>query len=166
MHAQHQMLEDCTLAMAAQCWPMGYDVSNVAPDTYAALRRINIATGTVLVWNGASEDTIYSCPAVNYAARAWHDWCHLRGDYDFSMDGEAATCRMQVNMLSTWCEARGIDAFERQLAANLLDADINGQGAWKRRWGTDVVRQREFDVHYIVSRSGALAVKSYGWRQA
>jgi len=69
------------------------------PETYEELIALLDAGGRMLVYSGASERTIYGDPEVNYAFRAWHDWCHWRGRYDFSYEGERAACAMQGDHL-------------------------------------------------------------------
>lgn len=157
-HAVNPWLDSAIVALAAQCWPMGFEVSPDAPDTYAKLREYNIATGGMCVWNGASEHTIHHNPAVNYASRAWHDWCHLAGDFDFSAEGEQGACELGIEMLkaySDWTMGRNNPHLADAVA--LLRADCYGQNRYKKRHGLDVVDQRGFDLAYMADPEAALA---------
>ena len=50
----------------------------------------------MVVAREGADNTIFGAPEVNYAFRAWHDWCHWMGGFDFSLYGECATCNMQI----------------------------------------------------------------------
>src|SRR5271165_6419839 len=73
----------------------GFRVSEDAPKSYEELMERTAREGIITVHPGHSLDTIYGDPEVNYSARAWHDWCHVVGRHDFSVEGEVACCRMQ-----------------------------------------------------------------------
>jgi hypothetical protein len=51
------------------------------------------------VWSGASEEMIYDNADVNFAFRAWHDLCHWKGQFPFTLEGKIATCEMQCRQL-------------------------------------------------------------------
>ena len=78
-------LNAAVLAMVNNLLPMGYDVSDNAPDTYEKLVNHVNKTGRILVWSGASETTIYGDREVNYAFRAWHDYVHFTHQLGFSV---------------------------------------------------------------------------------
>lgn len=157
-NAVNPWLDGAIVALAAQCWPMGYEVSADAPGSWEALKEYNVRTGGMCVWNGASERTIHHNPAVNYASRAWHDWCHLSGAYDFSAEGEEAACEYGLSMLrnySNWTHGRHNPHLWQAVA--LLRADCYGQNRYKKLHGLDVVDQRGFDLAYITDPDAALA---------
>lgn len=156
-------LDSAVVALAAQCWPMGFEVSNNAPGSWAALKEYNARTGGMCVWNGASENTIHHNPAVNYASRAWHDYCHLSGNYDFSAEGEEAACEYGISMLtnySNWTVGRNNPNLAHAVA--LLRADCYGQNRFKKLHGLDVVDQRGFDLAYMADPDAALADLKWG----
>lgn len=78
---------------------------------------------------GASNATIYGCREVNYAFRAWHDWCHWRGGHDLSIEGELAACHMQEHHL---LELYG-DTEQTRKWRTLLRAEIVGHAEYYRR---------------------------------
>ena len=45
-------------------------------------------TGRYIIWDGASEQTIFSNPLANYYFRAWHEAAHVMGELAFSFDEE------------------------------------------------------------------------------
>src|SRR4051794_37526600 len=87
------------VAMAHKVCPSGYLVGAGCPQSYEELiARLDAGKG-MFVFDGGCDRTIYGCPEVNYAFRAWHDWCHWSGGHDFSYAGEAAVYRMQCDHL-------------------------------------------------------------------
>jgi hypothetical protein len=62
-----------------------YSVAEDAPSTYEVLRA---RTSSLVVYSGASDNTIYGDPRVNYAFRAWHDSLHIRLQAGFSVKDE------------------------------------------------------------------------------
>jgi hypothetical protein len=51
-----------------------------------------------------SEATVYGHRSVNFSFRAWHDFCHWDGGYDFTLEGESATCEMHLFEFYGDCE--------------------------------------------------------------
>lgn len=78
----------------------GYVDSPVAPDSFDALMLAwNNSKKTRLafpVWNGCSDNTIYTNPGVNYAFRFWHDAIHACTGLGFNTADEIAIGRIQV----------------------------------------------------------------------
>ena len=92
-------LNAAILTIAARLFPCGYLISEDAPDTYDKL-VVHLDCGKPLVvFAGGSEQTIYGDREVNYAFRAWHDWCHWRGGHPFNREGEQAVYAMQCQHL-------------------------------------------------------------------
>lgn len=73
-----------------------YNVDDIAPNSFEELMR---NTGTIKVWSGASDNTIFHDPAINHAFRAWHDYCHKLLNADFSLQGELLVAQYQANIL-------------------------------------------------------------------
>lgn len=87
------------VTMANRLFPTGFDVSETLDVTSLDGLRAAIKAngGRMVVWAGASEDTIYADAEVNYAYRAWHDWCHLTRGFQFTLHGEQAAARLQMD---------------------------------------------------------------------
>lgn len=114
------------LTICNRVLPAGYDVSNTAPETYEELIAHLDAGKRMVVHGGGSEQTIYGDPEVNFAFRAWHDWCHWRGRHDFSHEGERAACAMQSEHLVT------------------LYGESSQTRRWRRILQAEIIWQREF----------------------
>lgn len=132
------------LTICSRVLPGGYDVSDVAPETYDELIAHLDAGKRMLVYSGGSQRTIYGDPEVNYAFRAWHDWCHWRGRHDFSHEGEGRACAMQGNHLVT----------------------VYGESSQTRRWRrilhAEIIGQREFfDAHDVFPDDQRAFVERY-----
>ena len=84
-------LNKAILTICRTILPGGFDVSDNAPSSFRALCNHLDAGGKMTVFGGGCEDTIYASQDVNQAFRAWHDLCHWRAGYDFSLQGEIAT---------------------------------------------------------------------------
>ncbi len=106
-----------------------YSVSSVAPSTAHDLFN----TSTQVVWNGASNNTIWNDETVNFAFRALHDALHLTTRLDFTIDAEIAIGRIQANQ------------FEGILA-DIVYIETSGQAEFYKLNGTFVSDQREFTL--------------------
>lgn len=109
--------------------PDGFDTTDNEEhcNTYRKLEGYYKATGgRIIVWTGASDRTIFGDPAVNHAFRAWHDWCHLVLEADFSQDGEHKVCLMQQRQVRTMCEDI-LTKEEIAEACKFIECEIDGQ---------------------------------------
>lgn len=88
------------------------------------------------VWDGASEHTIYGSPAVNHAARAWHDATHIMLGRGFSFDDEKLVVEEQIRQ----ARVSGLGPY----ALALIEADGIGQQLYLRRFGAFPIDQRSF----------------------
>jgi hypothetical protein len=141
------------LTICSRVLPGGFDVSDEAPETYEELIAHLDAGGRMLVYSGGSERTIYGDPEVNFAFRAWHDWCHWRGRYDFSHEGERAACAMQGDHLI----ARYGDSPQTRRWQCILHAEIIGQREYFDRHGAFPEDQRAFVAAYLAEHRPKLA---------
>ena len=138
-------LNAAILHIADRLFPKGFDVSPNAPETYEALLAHIAETGRMCVGNGASENTIYADAEVNYAFRAWHDWCHWFGHYDFSLGGERQACELQKQHLrSLYCGGRNLKRWEA-----ILDAEVIGQAEYQACHGEFPIDQLSFVQAYL-----------------
>lgn len=133
------------LHIASRLFPTGFDVGANAPETFEAINEHIARTGRMLVWNGASENTIYDDAEVNYAFRAWHDWCHWFGHFDFSLGGERLAAEMQkAHLRSLYVGCKELTRWEA-----IIDAEVNGQAAYAEYWGIFPNHQRAFVEAYL-----------------
>ena len=140
------------LDMAALLLPDGFDISDNAPHTFDALKRHFHSGRRLVVWSGGSQASIYGDPGVNYAFRAWHDWCHCVGNHDFTLGGEAAACEMQCAQLIT---RFGDNAVTRRWC-RILRAEIIGQALYFERYQRFPDDQYGFVVAYLRDANAAL----------
>jgi hypothetical protein len=136
------------LAIASRLFPTGYDVSPEAPSTFRALCDHLDAGRPMIVYDGASESTIYACPEVNFAFRAWHDYCHWKGRCDFSLNGERRAMEMQREHM------RKLFGIVPRWEA-LLECEIIGQGEFYAKTKTFVADQRAFALAWLAERGFA-----------
>jgi hypothetical protein len=130
MRAFSLRLNVAVMQIASQLFPTGFDVSDNAPDTFDKLKAHVAKTGRMLVWNGASDKTIFADEEVNFAFRAWHDWCHLAGEFPFTPEGEKDAACMQLQHI-------------RALFGRTKEADYMCRLVW-----TEVVGQVEYHLHH------------------
>ena len=128
------------LHMASITNPNGFDVSEQAPGSYKELCEHMSATGRMLVWNGASTQTVFDDHEVNWAGRAWHDWTHYTYHHEFTISGERAVCEQQKrDVVHIYGQSAQTSYWLR-----LLEAEIMGQVIYKEAYGEFTVDQRAF----------------------
>jgi hypothetical protein len=134
--------------MATRLWPQGFDLASDLDIDWPRLQAMHARAlrltgiGRIAVWTGGSDLTIFGSADqdANWAFRAWHDWCHLFGQFDFSLAGEAAACRMQqAQVLATY----GYDA-NTCACCMLLDIEINQQAQHYAATGEFIEDQWQF----------------------
>lgn len=152
--------------IANRLFPCGFDVTSeiisTIPDMVSRWQ-----SGRPVVWNGASDQTIFADAEINFAFRAWHDHCHLRPifreresasppkyipwnpshAYQFDSQGEFLTLNEQKRDLVTlygrtdrvrqWCQ--------------ILDAEIIGQFQYNEIHGNFPTNQRAFVEDFMLN---------------
>lgn len=106
-----------------------YTIAENAPNTEKELFG---SCGGLVIWSGASENTIYCDPQVNFAFRALHDTMHLETGLDFSVEQEIELGRIQAAKQSS------------DLLADLIYAEIAGQAEVYKETGAFVENQLDF----------------------
>ena len=135
------------LAIAARLFPGGFDVADDALQTYEDLLMQLNTHKRMIVYRGGSGQTICGDREVNYAFRAWHDWCHWRGGFDFSLDGDRGACAMQEqHLVSRYGTCEKTDGWRR-----ILRAEILGQHEYFLSSGRFPINQRAFAENYLAS---------------
>lgn len=152
MHPLDGAFNDAVVAIAHHYVP-DYIVSDDAPSTFRQLKAHLDAGKTLVVAKEGSDHTIFADPAVNCAFRAWHDWSHWTGNYDFSLYGESATCCLMIDHLYSF---KGLTS-ETQRWSRLLIAEIIGQRQYYEKYRTYINNQRAFAQAYMASPTAALS---------
>jgi len=123
----------------------GFSVSETAPATYEELVIQIEQLHRIVVWSGASDATIFGDPEVNYAFRAWHDWCHWHGRLPFTFEGEQRVCEMHcAQLLSLYG-----DSDKTRRWCRIVEAEIIGQRLHFDRFGHFPSDQYDFVVAYL-----------------
>jgi hypothetical protein len=94
-------LNDAVIQAARRAGTPRFQVSDTAPQSVSEMYKAFSETGSIVVWSGGSESTIYREPQVNYLFRAWHDWTHLKTGSDFSLAGETRNAMAQMSQVGT-----------------------------------------------------------------
>jgi hypothetical protein len=139
--------------IASRLFPCGFDVTNdqlEAPATLAGVRHRVARTGRMLVWAGGSDATIFGCVDTNHHFRAWHDWCHLTGGHEFTLEGERATLEMQAEHLIR-VYGRGHADIRRWL--RIIYAEVVAQAEHYEDRGEFIADQAEFTKRHMRSSS-------------
>lgn len=112
-------------------------------DVGADPHGIAFDSGGMIVWDGASDSTVYGDACVNHAFRAWHDAAHIAGAFPFTLSGEIAACEFQLTQLR--------DAFPRhpQSWDALIRAEVIGQAEYYSVHGEFPSDQYAFMVEYL-----------------
>jgi len=138
-------LNEAILRVVELLLPGGFTVSDFAPATYDKLTSHLDAGRKMVVWSGASNETIYGDPHVNYAFRAWHDWCHWTGSHPFTPEGEYAVYLMQCgHLVSLFGPSMRLERWCR-----ILRAEIVGQQEYFYQNGCYPANQRRFIENYL-----------------
>lgn len=102
-------------------------VSDIAPSE----QRDVFNQGTLKIWTGASEWTIWNDPTVNWAFRAIHDALHIKTGLGFTPDAEIELGRIQANQYSG-------------LLADIVYLEVAGQAEYFKRTGLFLENQRQW----------------------
>lgn len=145
MHTPNEIaaraLSIAVLQIVGQLFPVGFDLSDES--VIHSLDDINehyARTGRFRVWKGASDQTIFGDAEVNYALRAWHDWCHWRYQCALDLEGERQAAAYQVEHLTALYGA----SFETVEMASILLADVVGQAEFFAVGGNFLDNQAAF----------------------
>ena len=147
MQPLDQGLNAAILFITSRLIPNGYLAADDAPSTFEALVSQFDAGNMMVVYSGRSDHTIYGDAAVNHAFRAWHDWCHWKGTFPLSPDGEAEACQMQCDQLY---DLYGLNAHTLRWAS-IIKAEVIGQAIYFERHGRFPGNQRLFIQHYLAN---------------
>jgi hypothetical protein len=112
-------------------------------DNYDTLEKITNhfkETGNIIVSTIGTDNNIFGNRETNLLFRVWHDFIHIKYQYDFSLNGESLTAFKQVSELQTsW-------NFEKML----LMTEIIGQWLYFNKYNDFIVDQRKFTIDYLI----------------
>lgn len=113
-----------------------YIVKDNAPSTELELFNET----NLVIWSGASNNTIYQDETVNWAFRAIHDATHLKTGLGFSPQHEIEMGKIQAALLSSQCKS---------LLADLFYCEIAEQAKYFSQNGTFVDDQVTFTKQFL-----------------
>lgn len=135
-------LNGAVIAISRELFPDGFDISWDAPETLQQIRDHLDAGKRMVVYAEGSDESIYGDAQVNYAFRAWHDWCHYITNNDFTVKGELGVYNYQMAMLAARFGKVGY-------WSRLLYADVVGQRLYYLLHHRYVDDQRGFVATYL-----------------
>ncbi len=111
-----------------------YTAADVAPATAAELLGPG-SSGGLVVWAGASGNTIFGAPAVNWQFRAWHDSVHIASGLGFTHAEEVELGRRQAARIAQLSGDRLAELVWLEVAGQALEhartgSYISNQVAW------------------------------------
>lgn len=112
-----------------------FTVNDNAPSDFKSL----VQAPSLIIWAGASDNTIYGDKAVNWAFRAWHDSLHIALNADFTLQGEIRVALEQARQL------------ESDYLAKVMLAEIKGQAEYFAINGQFPADQASFINKYMLS---------------
>lgn len=116
--------------------------------TFEEMHADYLATGYIYVNVEHSDATIFGSPSTNWQFRAWHDMCHVQADAGFSQVGEMRAARLQIAQV--WALVGPTDTDKHRWSC-LIDAEVNGQGAYYMAHGDFPKDQRKFVTTYLLN---------------
>lgn len=122
-----------------------YYVSDHEYESFDDMKTSFEKYGYLLINRDNSENTIFGVPYINHAFRAWHDYCHILGGYDFSLSGELVTSQMQCAQMAD----RFPDHPKLGWWNSILDCEVFGQASYFLDHNEFPSNQYEFALGYL-----------------
>lgn len=153
MNPLYPRFNEMVLLAVEALMPDGFDTTDDESrcDSVDKVMRHYGDTGRILVWTGASDQSIFGAPHVNHAFRAWHDYVHVMYRLPFTAQGEHTVMQIQQRHVDTL----GGFVFtnkEKELFYRILECEVDGQVEHLKRTGEFPSNQREFTQQYMEAR--------------
>lgn len=129
-------LNDAIKAQAKRMNLPTFHVSDFAPQTFEDLVKHYKATGSLVIWSGGSDHTIYRDPKINYLFRVMHDITHIQLNADFTMDGERRVAIYQMSQVGTEL-------------AKIIDIEVIKQAEYYMQTGSFLDDQVKFTIQQL-----------------
>lgn len=127
------MIDYINQTIMRQASKLTYTVSALAPSNESDLFNAT----SLVIWSGASDQTIFQDPKVNYAFRALHDSLHLKTRLGFSVEAEIELGRIQASQ------------YESDLMRELIFCQVSMQASHYKTTGQFVVDDFGFTMQYL-----------------
>lgn len=118
--------------ITAKANELTYTVRDNAPSTFEELMQYGL-----IIWSGASDNTIYADPKVNHMFRAWHDSLHIKLNAPFTLQGEIYVATEQARQVGS------------DILAEIILAEVKGQAEYFDKHGEFPVNQISFIKQYL-----------------
>lgn len=119
-----------------QASKLKYRVADEAPGTIPDLFQTSGTGQGLVIWSGASDNTIFQDASVNWAFRALHDALHVKTRIGFSPAEEIELGRIQASQYNG-------------IMADLVYIEVAGQAEYFLKNGVFVQNQVEFTVNAL-----------------
>jgi hypothetical protein len=126
-----------------------YDPAPGYTASFEGMRATYRATGRIPINTDFSEGTIFGDPAINWAFRAWHDWAHIRGNYDFTEEGEKHAAELQKRDVNGAVMGGYILPSQGWRFRRLIDCEVNGQVQYQLAHNAFPSDQMAFAKEYL-----------------
>lgn len=112
-----------------------FTAMDAAPHSFETLKAN--ATSGLVIWAGASENTIYGDASINHAFRAWHDSLHLKLNAPFTFEGEKRIALEQARLIGS--DTLGL----------IIIGEVVGQTEYLNKYGHFPIDQLAFMRNYL-----------------
>jgi hypothetical protein len=129
------MLDFINAEILKQASSLKYTVAAEAPSIEVEL----FSSPSLVIWSGASDNTIYQDASVNWAFRAVHDALHLETGLGFSHAHEVEVGRIQAARCTS------------DLMRELVYCETALQALYHEKTGLFVADQVEFTINHLKS---------------
>lgn len=128
------LIKELNNLILSQAAKLKFRVSDNAPSIETDLFN---TSKTLVVWSGASDNTIFNDPKVNHAFRALHDALHLVTGMGFTINEEIELGRIQASK------------YDNKFISDLIYIEVAGQAKHFRDTGTFVSDQVAFTLNSL-----------------
>jgi hypothetical protein len=129
---KHRILKDAS--------KLDYIVKADAPNAVQDLK----STSQLVIWSGASDQTVWGDPSVNWAFRALHDRLHISTGLGFTIPEEIELGRIQASLYDG-------------MLADLIYIEVAGQAEHFARTGEFIVDQVSFTLNSLRAKGYRIA---------
>lgn len=123
-------------------------------DSLEKITEYYLNSGRVLIHSGNSDKTIFGPDGGNFFFRAVHDYVHIQEQLPFTLDGEKAVLRVQIQHVLKNYKQAGLTGAEALRCIAFLDEEIVGQAEHFARTGEFPNDQRAFARAYLLEYFG------------
>lgn len=117
-------------------------------ESFTQLKEEWERSGRVRVNTDFSDGTIFGSASVNWAFRAWHDYCHLTLGADFSKEGEGRAAQLQISHLISHYPTHPL----LPLFISLVEIEVNEQVNYFFETGEFPCNQFDFTLNCLRKR--------------